>query len=138
MAIFFKACWKIRKMMKKEPQSIFKNWTKYLRVRGFTNTMLLVYWKNDWEAISLHCITTLHKDKILNIKGLIFSINITKVALKAESGSQTKLDTFFTMCWLTIWTDHQVNQWSLCSWIKPVLFWKTGISKHNLLSAVKG
>lgn len=74
---------------------MLKDWRKYLRVRGFNSTMLLVYKKYDWEAISLHCITTPHKDKTLNIKGLIFSINITKVAFKAESGSQTKLDAFF-------------------------------------------
>jgi len=68
-------------------------------VRGFNSTMLLVYKKKKyvWEAISLHCITTLHYDKILNIKGLISSINITKVAPKAENGSQTKLVTSFTI-----------------------------------------
>lgn len=65
-------------------------------MRGFNNTMLLIYKEITGRRFH-YSLSYLHGDKILNMKGLIFSTNITKVALKAEGGIQAKLDKFLTI-----------------------------------------
>lgn len=55
-AIIFKACWKIGKG-DEESQAILGNSMKYLRMRGFNSTMLLIYQKKKKKRLRGYFIT---------------------------------------------------------------------------------